>query len=299
MALVLITGANGFIGSSTSAYFTSKGYDVIGWDVISSKNVQSIDMREYASVKMHIMETKPDIIIHCAGSADVQKSIQDPMIDYEFNVTITHTLLQVVSEVNDYNPRVLFLSSAGVYGNPQKLPIDEGQNYNPLSPYALHKSMCEQLCLYYSKVCKVDVRIARIFSAYGPGIRKQVFWDMYRKYIEKGELGMFGTGDETRDYIHISDLVRALYLISVCKSNERIFNVANGSGISIRKIAYLFAKGVGLETSKVFFNGICRKGDPLYWEADITKIKDLGYSQSVSIEQGVADYINWVRGENT
>lgn len=294
MEKILITGANGFIGTALYEFYVRNGSAVIGWNRSESVRCCAVDMMNKNLIVSALEKERPDYIFHCAGSADVTKSVSDPVMDYESNVSITQYLLQAVYEINNYNPRIVFLSSAGVYGNPVTLPIKESDSYNPLSPYALHKVMCEQLCNFYYKQYRLDIKIARIFSAYGRGLKKQIFWDMNRKFHETGRLDMFGTGEESRDYIYISDLVRALNLISRSDEKEIVYNVANGVETTIRTITEEFALAKGIDKSEILFNGDVREGDPFNWRADITNISRLGYYPTVQISDGIADYVAWL-----
>ena len=113
----------------------------------------------------------------------------------------------------------------------------------------------------------------RIFSAYGSGLRKQLLWDIYQKYLNTGRIDLFGTGNETRDFIHISDILRALELILAYQGPEEIFNVANGEEVSIRELAEIYAKQLGENTDIVRFNGETKVGDPQNWRADISLLK--------------------------
>ena len=293
---VLITGALGFIGNKVGQYFLDKGYDVIGWDRFDSESsfpVSIVDMLDESEIIKALESSLPDIVIHCAGSADVGKSVQNPEADYEGNVTITHNLLFALHKLGMERTRVVFLSSAGVYGNPDKLPITEDTPLNPLSPYAVHKVMCEELCKYFATNYKMHIKVARIFSAYGAGLRKQIFWDMYNKYKSTGCLEMFGTGNESRDYIHVDDVVNALYLLATSDSDDVIFNVANGEEVTIREATEMFAECIGLSLEKISFNGTVREGDPLNWRADISKIRSLGYVKSVEMNDGLKLYLEW------
>ena len=288
MRKVLITGALGFIGRKLAEKFLNNGDAVIGWDIASGcclgVDVCQVDLRDEKVVLEQLKKVKPDIIIHCAGSADVGKSVQFPDEDYHGNVTVTHNLLFALHKSKMTNVRFVFLSSAGVYGNPLVLPITEDMPVNPLSPYAVHKVMCEELCRYFVKNYGIDIKVARIFSAYGQGLKKQIFWDMYNKLKNIGCLEMFGTGNESRDYIHVNDLTQAIYLIALSKTEEIFFNVANGEEVTIREATEMFARCAKLEAEKILFNGVVREGDPLNWRADISKI--LSYFQWVSGENG-------------
>ena len=295
---VLITGANGFIGSHLSCYFQSQGYSVTGWDIAKSPNarqIEIVDMTDFSVVLKCLQELKPDMIVHCSGAADVGKSVLNPELDYISNVTITHNLMFAIHSLHLHHVRVVFLSSAAVYGNPDSLPIAESASLNPLSPYALHKMMCENIFEYFYRNDIADVKIVRIFSAYGEGLKKQIFWDMYKKVIQTGKLAMYGTGNESRDYIYIDDLVNAIYLVATkAPRNELIYNVANGEEITIRSVAELFAIATGVDLKNITFNGQEREGDPINWCADITKLARLGYQKKYDLAMGLECYVKWV-----
>ncbi|WP_251207261.1 NAD-dependent epimerase/dehydratase family protein [Acetatifactor aquisgranensis] len=302
MAKVLITGVAGFIGSKLSERFLQSGYQVEGWDFAletgAETNMKKMDMGDSAAVLEALKICRPDVIIHCAGCADVAQSVRFPEKDFHGNVVLTHNILFAMHQLHLENRmRFIFLSSAGVYGNPVRLPISEVKETNPLSPYALHKVMCEEMCMYFVKNYGMDIKIARIFSAYGNGLRKQIFWDMYDKFKKTGRLDMFGTGKESRDYIHVNDVIEALYLLSTVETDEIVFNVANGEEITIRQAAECFADCIGIEKRNIFFNGIFREGDPLNWKADISRMKALGYRKTTDMKSALEEYCEWVKGE--
>ncbi len=302
MKKMVITGANGFIGRSAREYF-EKEYDIIGID-IAEKCVGGADGRltyyqcnmskDPAELSMIMGSVQPDVILHCAGSANVGASVVNPMADLDGNLHSLYQLLIALAAI-EKKPKIIFMSSAAVYGNPVRLPIREGDAPAPISPYGLHKLMCEQLCHYYNEVHGYRTRSIRIFSAYGSGIRKQIFWDIYQKYQTFGTIDLFGTGDETRDYIHVADIMRAIDCIIKYEGEEEIFNVANGEEIPIRELAHSYAEQLGESPDIVTFNGKVKAGDPRNWRADITLLKKTGYRKSVSFAQGVSDYVQWVR----
>lgn len=299
MKKVLITGAAGFIGSKLLTRFSQENFNVIGWDVVDIQrwgiDICKVDLLDFENLKNQIGELQPDIVIHCAGSADVGKSISDPNMDFARNVEATHNLLFAMHNVRLDNATFIFLSSAGVYGNPKQLPIVEEADVNPMSPYALHKIMCEDICKYFYENYKMNIKIARIFSAYGAGLKKQIFWDMYNKSQKENKFDMFGTGNESRDYIHIDDVVEALYLIATNDSNDVIINVANGEEITIRQATEWFADCVGIDKKYISFCGTVREGDPLNWKADITKLKKLGYKKTINMVEGLKEYVEWAK----
>ena len=295
MGRVLVTGAAGFIGNKMMQKFQAEGYEVYGWDCVSRENVAVVDLKDEEAVTRALQEVKPSIVIHCAGSADVGMSVKFPEKDFEGNVVLTHNLLFALHKLGMDSVSFVFISSAGVYGNPLTLPITEDTPLNPLSPYAVHKVMCEELCKYFAFNYKMPIKVARIFSAYGAGLRKQIFWDMHKKAVETGRLDMFGTGNESRDYIHVNDVVESIYLMATVESSHVIFNVANGEEKTIREVTEIFAKYAGVDSSAIAFNGVVREGDPLNWRADISRITGLGYKKSMSMEAGLEGYCEWVK----
>ena len=297
---VLVTGAAGFIGHKMAQKFRADQHDVLGWDVVNptgNPGIQIVDMFDLTEIIEGLKSFAPDIVIHCAGSADVNKSVKNPEADFRGNVVITHNLLFGLQKAGMTGVRLVFLSSAGVYGNPQTFPITEETPLNPLSPYAIHKEMCEDLCRFFAKHYGMPVRVARIFSAYGAGLRKQIFWDMYCKFRLTGRLEMFGTGNESRDYIHVEDVVQALQLLALADTDEIVFNVANGEEITIRNATEMFAAGIGADPNVISFSGTVREGDPLNWRADISKIQKLGYRKTKDLQQGLNDYCQWAMGQ--
>lgn len=295
---VLITGVNGFIGRHLANKFLSMGHDVTGIDkVTESGDFQTylVDMldEDLGSV---IKETAPELILHCAGLASVPFSFQNPMTDFQANTWMVYRLLNTIRENGAEGCRLIFMSSAAVYGQPSKLPVSENDTLQPISPYALHKKMAEDICCYFIRMNFFDIRILRIFSAYGPGLKKQLFWDMYRKAMRTGELQLFGTGNESRDFIHIRDLAEAVYLIAMDRKENHIFwNVANGEETPIREAAKLFAESAGIAEDRVYFQGQMREGDPINWCANISRLVKLGYQKKVSIQEGIDGYIRWAK----
>lgn len=296
---ILITGAAGFIGKNIFDFCANSGQTVIGWDIFEASGeprIVRVDLLDEKNIVSELLSANPDIIIHCAGSADVGKSILNPLDDYQKNVTVTHNLLFALQSVGMNQVRVVFLSSAAVYGNPVELPICERAERKPLSPYALHKVLCEDICFYFHYNFHMDIKILRIFSAYGAGLRKQIFWDMYQKVSKTGKLELFGTGEESRDYIYIDDLLEAIsFVANRAPKEEMIYNIANGEEVSILHAAEAFADAIGLEKEKISFSGVKQAGAPINWKADISKLKKLGYMRKVSFSEGIEKYVKWVR----
>ena len=216
------------------------------------------------------------------------------MADLDGNL---HSLYQLLLALKSFEkrPQIIFFSSAGVYGNPKRLPVRETDETAPMSPYGLHKHMGEELCEYYNRIYGYHIRCIRVFSVYGNGLRKQLLWDIYQKYQNTGRIELFGTGDETRDFIHVSDIVRAIELILAYDGPENIINVANGEEVSIRELAEIYAGKLGADADVVSFNGMVKEGDPRNWRADISLLKRLGYEKHMALSDGIEAYVEWAR----
>lgn len=300
--IVLITGSNGFIGRAISLRMQKENYIVYEWSreglFLNNSKIQSFAIEKPEDAEKVLLIAKPDIVMHCAGSADVNYSVQHPYEDLSSNYITTHNILFAMKKTGVTSRFVLF-SSAAVYGNPVKLPMSEEEPIHPLSPYALHKRAAEEVCLYMNKNYHIDVKILRLFSVYGPGLKKQIFWDMYHKVKESGRLNLMGSGEESRDYIYIDDLVEATILVALDEGRDIIYNIANGEETTIYKAAMTFAKYMKIPQELVTFSGRRREGDPINWCADITKLKMLGYKRKYSFEDGVGKYVDWLDGFKT
>lgn len=305
MKRMVITGINGFIGRSAGEYF-KKDYEITGIDLAASCSGAASDGRRFtyyqcnmakepAELASILTDAQPDVILHCAGSANVGASVANPLADFEGNLQSYYQLLLALQPF-EMRPKIIFFSSAAVYGNPKRLPVRETDEMAPISPYGLHKRMCEELSSYYNRVHGYQIRSIRVFSAYGSGLRKQLLWDIYQKYRRMGEIRLFGTGDETRDFIHITDIMEAIRLILAYDGPEEIFNVANGEEISIRELAQTYAVKLGEPEEIVSFNGETKAGDPKNWRADISLLRGLGYEKKMELADGIGGYVGWVRG---
>ena len=294
---VLIIGINGFIGDNVATDLERRGYDVIGIDRISGSGRHQTDVFDVIQedISEYLIKNKPDVIINCAGSANVPNSVLHPEGDLQENTVLVHKILFAMKQCGMEKIRFVQLSSAAVYGNPTGLPIRESAECRPLSPYALHKRMAEDICTFFNREYGFNIVILRVFSVYGPGLRKQIFWDLYQKVKKTGKMEMWGTGNESRDYIYIDDLTEAIYLsASAANPDERIWNVASGREVFIRDIADIYAAKLGITKNKISYNGIIREGDPLNWCADISILKNYGFLPHTSIETGIERYVDWI-----
>jgi len=303
MQKVFITGVAGFLGSHLARHFSSQGFLVTGADTVPEESAPGEVLELYVRSKLPdpgleavIRDIAPDFCIHCAGMSSVPASFENPSADFAAGPVLTWHLLDALRR-GAPQCRTLFLSSAAVYGSPIILPVREDAETAPISPYGFHKLFSCQICREFAELYGMQIVIARIFSAYGPGLRKQVVWDLCRQAMVAGSIVAQGTGKESRDFIHVSDICRAAEIVlRVGDMRAGIYNFASGSETTIGALAKMICANVG-EGCSVEFDGSVPQGTPLQWRADISKLRSLGFSPSVAIESGVRDFVDWCRGE--
>lgn len=295
---IIIIGSKGFIGSHCVDYFRKQGYQVIGCDVVESDESDYVSIKKLENNFSFLFSNKDiNYCINAAGSASVTYSYQFPEKDFELNVSLVINLLGAI-KTNCIHCKFINFSSAAVYGNPALLPIKEDAELKPLSPYGYHKMLSEKLLLEYHRFFNLNTCSLRVFSAYGPGLRKQLFWDIFQKSIHDDNVSLFGTGNESRDFIFISDLVDAVDIV-MKKANfcGETINIATGIETTIfSATSSFFAKLYSKK--KILFSGETKEGDPANWKADISVLKKFGFKPKVDVNSGVEKYALWLINEN-
>ena len=276
---ILVTGSRGFVGSSFGAFAAAAGHEALGisrssqpepgW---SGRHVQG-DAAQ-ADLAAIIRDFNPDLLLQAAGSASVGASIADPVGDFRATAV---TLINVLEGVrrSGREPLVVFPSSAAVYGNPASLPVGEDAPCAPISPYGFHKTACEILAQEYSQCFGLSTVVCRIFSLFGSRQRRLLAWEIYAQLAGKAEgLELQGTGTETRDFLHIDDLSRAILLLqpAVPRRECTIVNAASGRETPVVELAETMRSMVA-PAKKITFRGISRPGDPHRWVAEIRRLK--------------------------
>jgi UDP-glucose 4-epimerase len=300
---ILITGVGGFIGRALARHFTRRGAVVYGVDSQAEDQAELPCLKAYWQMRLPdtdfgrlIGSMRPDLVVHCAGSASVPLSVTDPRTDFFSGPVLTWEVLDAI-RLNAPGCRFLFLSSAAVYGCPDRLPIGEEDPVKPISPYGAHKLQSEAICHEFSNLFGVPTASARIFSAFGPGLRRQVFWDLCQQAVTHGRIKAQGTGNESRDFIHVQDICEALAVLEEkAHFAGEVYNLGSGRETSIRELADAIVRNLGLEC-EVEFSGQIPAGTPLNWRADTTALKELGFVPTISVEDSLRDYVEWCRGE--
>lgn len=298
---VFVTGAGGFLGRCITEEFRTAGYEVCGLDVLPASEASFRAGETYRRMELPdealgalLGELRPDVCVHCAGGASVVGSIRDPAADFKSSVVVTQQLLGALRETAP-QCRSIFLSSAAVYGQPAKLPVTEDAPTNPLSPYGYHKRICELLFEQAARIHGLPTASLRIFSAYGPGLGRQVLWEMADQLAGQKPLKLKGTGDETRDFVHATDVAQAARVIAEkAPARGEVYNVATETETSIREAAGMIcSRFPGADAPE--FGGQSIQGDPQRWRADCSRIRALGFVPTLPLEDGIDSLIRWVR----
>jgi UDP-glucose 4-epimerase len=297
--LAIVTGAHGFVGRHVARKLGRKGYTVfgIGHGRWSREEWAQWGMTEWLSAditvkNLHRFNHLPQLVVHCAGSGSVSFSQQNPALDFERTVTST---IQVLEYLRTAAPgaALVYPSSASVYGNSTASPIHEMTALAPVSQYGIHKLIAEQMIRSWSQRYAIPSAIVRLFSTYGPGLRKQLLWDACGK-LAVGDTLFMGTGDEVRDWLHVEDAAELLMLAADhAQVSCPTINGGSGEGVKVRVLLECLAEALLGQHTTVSFSNLQRMGDPSAYVADITSACRLSWRPERPWRSGVAEYVAW------
>jgi len=307
MSNVLITGARGFIGKHLSRHLAAMGHRVsgIGHGIWPESEASVWGMSHWINGditpgNLRVLQQAggtPEVVFHLAGGASVGAAIASPREDFFRTVATTAELLEWLRQ-DAPGARLVAVSSAAVYGAGHDGQIAEDARLAPFSPYGHHKLLMEQLCRSYAACFAQPVVVARLFSVFGPELKKQLLWDTCVRLARTPDtLELGGTGNELRDWTEVHDVARALgQLASVASTDVEVFNVGRGVGISVAKIAsMLIDNWPELHALKPTFSAISRPGDPFSLVANPQRLIATGFEWQVPVEAGLSDYVRWFR----
>ena len=298
---VLVTGGAGFIGSHVVPRLLELGHHVTVLDNLSSGKLEnlkgSLDHPKFLFYRGDIIDKDVlneafddvDSVIHLAALIDVSSSVVDPVQNHEVNVNGTFNMLQaaVKCEVKKF----VFASSTAVYGDAEKLPIKEDVAIHPLSPYAASKAAGEAYCSAFAHCFGLKTATLRFFNVYGSGSEKSpysgVITVFLKKIVRNDALTIDGDGRQTRDFIQVDDVVKALTLaLEQDRLKGEVLNVCTGVPTSINQLAATLEEVTG---KKVRVNhGPPRVGDIRCSYGDPAKaLKNMGFKASVDLSQGL------------
>ena len=300
---VLVTGGAGFIGSHVAEAHVDRGDRVWIVDDLSSGRLENVP----AGAEFHELDIADprvgdlirtvgfDLINHHAAQIDVRVSVADPALDARVNVTGLLNILEAARESG--TGRIVFVSSGGVvYGEPREIPTPEGAPKEPLSPYGVTKLAGEHYLNYYREAHGMNYVALRYSNVYGP--RQDPHGEagvvaIFSQRLLRGEpLTIYGDGKQTRDYIHVADVVRAnlmaarMELSPAPGLDARAYNVGMGIQTSVNALADILEGGVGIRTGRVF--EAARPGELRQSALAISRIQKRGWTPALSLREGLA-----------
>ncbi|HAW52457.1 MAG TPA: nucleoside-diphosphate sugar epimerase [Flavobacteriales bacterium] len=297
MKKVIVTGGAGFIGVHLVYELLERQFEVTVIDKSVNKLLSNVKTNQkfltliesdvISALENNLVSLDEfDVVFHLAGVSVVSVSVKTPDVDMQANLLSTFHLLERLRTSNN-PPAIIFASSAAVYGNPQKIPIMEGDPTYPLSPYGVSKLSAERYIDVYCKLYDIAGATLRIFSVYGPE-DKRVVHDIFRKLEENRErLFLLGNGSQERDFIYVEDVARALFLVAdrAPKMGE-VYNVGSGRSTSISQLAKEICQAVGV-SPKIEYENKERPDDPDISVANIDRLKKLGFECKFSLQDGI------------
>jgi len=299
--LIVVTGGAGFIGSHIAEEL-SEDNDVIVIDNLYAGKIENVppnvrfiqaDIRDYKSIAELISQA--DYVFHEAALVSVVESVERPLLTEEINVLGTLNILKALS---DGQGKLIFASSAAVYGDNQKLPLKESEKPKPLSPYGITKVSAEYYCKVFYELYGVPTVSLRYFNVFGERQGYNQYAGVISIFINRalnGEpLVIYGDGRQTRDFIYVKDVVKANILAAESsRANGKVFNVARGERTTIVELALKIIDATNSPSSIIFDKP--RPGDIKHSQADISEIKKLGFKLDYSLKEGLLKTVKWYR----
>jgi UDP-glucose 4-epimerase len=299
----LVTGGAGFIGSNVVKLLLDEGHEVVILDNLSTGYRENIDaLPKAAFVEGDIRDgelvsklmQRVEVVFHLAASVGNRRSIDNPILDSEVNVIGTLNVLEGARTAGV--GKVVYSSSAGIFGELKHLPIAEDHPTEPDTPYGVSKLSAEKLCLAYAHLYPLEALCLRYFNVYGLNQRYDAYGNVmpiFTRWLLNGKpLVIYDDGEQTRDFVNVQDVAQANLLAATSEGVSGAFNVASGTAITINKLAELMRgmvdEDVGVEYQPP------RQGDVRDSLADISKAERiLGFKPNVGIEEGLQEYISW------
>jgi UDP-glucose 4-epimerase len=309
MAHVLVTGAAGFIGSHTVDRLLASGHRVTGLDnfrtgrrtnlsaALASPDFtfHEVDIVAPDALVSLAGKIKPDAIIHLAALVSVQESMTNPELNYSLNIHATH-LVAEAARVHAVR-RIVFASSAAIYGDTSDFPIRESTEKSPISPYGSAKLASEAILLGHGAAFGITVRCQRYFNVFGPrqdpaSPYSGVISIFDRRYREAKGVTIYGDGQQTRDFISVHDVARANVLAATAPAiSSGAANICTGRATSLLEVVGVFARHYPAVPAVV--HGAPRTGDIIHsLGAADQAATALGFRAEVSVVAGLSELIS-------
>ncbi|MBU5368230.1 NAD-dependent epimerase/dehydratase family protein [Enterococcus avium] len=306
----LITGGAGFIGSTLANHLSTDNAVVVIDDLSMGKEENLVRNDNLSFIKGSVTDEKLmdkvlscttfDYIFHLAAVASVADSVERPVETHQVNFESVLMLLELIRKYQKDLKRLVFSSSAAVYGDEPTLPKQEESVIRPLTPYAVDKFAAEQYVLDYYHLYGIPTSAVRFFNVYGPNQNPEspysgvisILVDRYKK-LQSGlevKFTLFGDGSQSRDFVFVKDVIQALLLVASKKEAlGKQFNVGTGNALDLNELINVIDETLNIKLPISY--GALRDGDIKDSVADILRLKSLGFKPNFSIHEGIKKYL--------
>lgn len=301
----LVTGGAGFIGSNVVRFLLNKGWKVRVIDNLSSGYKINLDGLDVEFIEGDVTDAQAtrdacegvDVVFHLAACVGRQKSIDDPILDASTNVLGAVNVLEGMQKHGVR--RIVYSSSAAIFGELLTPSIAEDHPQNADSPYGVSKLAAEKMILAYSGIYDITGVCLRYFNIYGVNQRFDLYGNVipiFAKRLFSGEpITIYGDGEQTRDFVNVKDVATANYLAATSGVGTGVYNLGSGESITINRLAAMMQEISGIDNGIVYAPR--RAADVLHCKADTSKVyRELGFKASVGLEKGLAEYLKWFKG---
>ncbi len=310
---VFITGGAGFIGSNLADRLLEQKNEVVVYDDFSTGQMQFIEHNLnnslYSLIEGDVLDKADlsnamrdcDVIFHFQANADVKGGMKNTIVDVIQNIIGTHNVLEAM-KINDIK-RIVFASSATVYGEPEQIPTPENISPIQTSLYGASKYSAEALIQAYCEYFDIQSWIFRFVSFMGPRYTHGVIFDFLKKLKrDPSKLHILGDGSQRKSYLHVTDGIDAI-LLAMEKSREKtnIFNLGNKEWINVTDLANIVCTTAGIKNVTYTYEGGIRgwKGDSPFVHLDISKISSLGWTPKYTVKETIIDTVHYLlKNEN-
>lgn len=293
----LITGAAGFLGASLANSLVRDGHQVRGLDDLSTGDPQAMDKSVHFTrgdvsdrPKLWTLLQNVDCVYHLAARVSVSESILYPREYNAVNVGGTVSLMEAMRDVGVR--RVIFISSGAIYGKQARQPLRESVRPFPDSPYAVSKLSSESYVRTIGELWGIETVSLRVFNAYGPGqnlppSHPPVIPNFIKQSVQNGSIVIHSSGEQTRDYVYVDDVVRAMVAAATAPSIDgEVINVGSGTETTVRDLARMIVEITG-SSAEIIYNPRASSGVDRMC-ADLTLAGEkLGYSPHTMLEEGL------------
>jgi len=300
---ILVTGGAGFIGSNIVKRLLAQGGQPVVLDDLSSGYKENL-LSEVKFIKgdVRIRETVEKAmagcgaVFHLAASVGNKRSIDDPLTDANINVIGTLNVLEAARKHSI--KRVVFSSSAGIFGELKTLPIAEDHPQDPDSPYGTSKLAAEKMCLVYNKLYGMRNVCLRYFNVFGLNQRYDAYGNVIpifaNRILKDESLTIYGDGEQTRDFVNVADVADANISAAFSHDACGVFNIGSGTRVTINALARLIQEAAGENVGIEYAPS--RPGDVRDSLADINAAKNaFGFAPETDIEHGLTEYMKWIK----